>query len=339
VSIRIRALDAADKRDVEASYRIQTAAQERDIPDFPPFSWADHVGHLAYPWPGQLPFNWLAELGDAPVGVLTVELPQLDNLHMAHMDLTVHPEYRRRGVGRALHSEAVAFARSQGRRRMNGQYVTQLPGGAPREDAPAAFADAVGAKIALPEVRRRLDLDTVDTAAWADLLADAWTHAGGYSVVRWVGAAPEQYVADVAALDGRLLLDAPMGELDLEPEKVDVARIRGNEETARNRGRRLYHVGVRHDASDRLVAWTTIAFLADTTSHAWQLITIVDPAHRGHRLGLIAKIDNLEHTLAHEPGLRDVNTWNAAENTHMIAINETIGFRAVDGWVGWQQEI
>jgi GNAT superfamily N-acetyltransferase len=263
----------------------------------------------------------------------------LDNLHMAHVDLTVHPEHRRRGVGRALHSEAVAFARSQGRRRINGQYVTQLPGGAPREDAPGAFADAVGAKIALPEVRRRLDLDTVDTAAWADLLADAWTHARGYSVVRWVGAAPEQYVADVAALDGRLLLDAPMGELDLEPEKVDVARIRGNEETARNRGRRLYHVGVRHDASDRLVAWTTIAFLADTTSHAWQLITIVDPEHRGHRLGLIAKIDNLEHTLAHEPGLRDVNTWNAAENTHMIAINETIGFRAVDGWVGWQQEI
>jgi hypothetical protein len=34
-----------------------------------------------------------------------------------------------------------------------------------------------------------------------------------------------------------------------------------------------------------------------------------------------------------------IDTWNAAVNDHMIAINEAIGYRPVDGWINWQQEI
>jgi hypothetical protein len=130
-----------------------------------------------------------------------------------------------------------------------------------------------------------------------------------------------------------------MGDLDIEAEKVDVARVRANEETQRKRGRRAYHAGMREDATNRLVAWTAINFDAENPDHAWQQITIVDPAHRGHRLGLLVKIENLRQTLEHEPATRDIDTWNAAENTHMIAINETLGYRAVDGWVEWQTAI
>ena len=37
--------------------------------------------------------------------------------------------------------------------------------------------------------------------------------------------------------------------------------------------------------------------------------------------------------------MRYIDTWNAAENKPMIAINEAIGFRAVDGWVDWQHDV
>ncbi len=197
----------------------------------------------------------------------------------------------------------------------------------------------MGAKAALPEIRRRLDLDIVDRAGWSRLLADARSRASGYSVVRWIDTAPDETVGDVARLEGRLLLDAPMGDLIVEAENVDVDRIRSTEEMLRRRGRRSYHVGARHDASGRLAAWTMIAFDADTKSHAWQHITTVDPAYRGHRLGLVVKIENLLFTIAHEPDLQRINTWNATENSHMIAINEALGFRAIDGWVSWQHEI
>ncbi len=337
--LEVRPLDIDDERDVEASFRIHAAARRVDVPDFPAWSWTDHVGRLRHQWPGASSHTWLAFGDGDPHGLLTVDLPNLDNTHTAVVELIVDPDYRRRGVGTALYTTATDFVRANGRRVLQGTHVTQMPGGPVRSAAHAAFAEAMGTKAALPEIRRRLDLDTVDRAGWTELLADARPRASGYSVVTWTDSAPDEIVADVAELEARLLLDAPMGDLIVEAEKIDVARIRATEEIIRLRGRRTYQVGARHDASGRLAAWTMIALDADTTSHGWQNITIVDPTHRGHRLGLVVKIENLFLTLAHEPDLRHINTWNATENSHMIAINEALGFRAVDAWVSWQHEL
>ena len=48
--------------------------------------------------------------------------------------------------------------------------------------------------------------------------------------------------------------------------------------------------------------------------------------HRGHRLGALVKVANLERLLAEAPDARRVHTWNADENTHMNAINDAMGF-------------
>ena len=45
-----------------------------------------------------------------------------------------------------------------------------------------------------------------------------------------------------------------------------------------------------------------------------QNITIVDPAHRGHRLGMVVKLENLRHAREHRPQLAAVDTANAASN-------------------------
>jgi hypothetical protein len=91
-----------------------------------------------------------------------------------------------------------------------------------------------------------------------------------------------------------------------------------------------------HRASDRLVAWTVLGGPHDNPEHLWQNITIVDPPHRGHRLGMIVKLENLRHVRELRPKLRAVDTFNASSNEHMLAINRTMGFRAVDSWMQWQ---
>src|SRR5260370_396061 len=82
-------------------------------------------------------------------------------------------------------------------------------------------AAAVGATPALPEVRRRLDLDTVDSAVWSAMLADARQRAGGYTTRSWVGEVPDDLVDEVARLEGRMNVDAPIGDLQLEQEHYD----------------------------------------------------------------------------------------------------------------------
>ena len=83
-----------------------------------------------------------------------------------------------------------------------------------------------------------------------------------------------------------------MGDLEWEAAKVDADRIRGGE-AARPRAAGGVPHRLRHDATGRLVAWTTIDFGATPDWHAFQQITIVDPDHRGHRLGVLVKVENL----------------------------------------------
>lgn len=339
MDIAVTRLDPADQEAALRAYEIDLAAGAVDVPDLPPPSRRAFLARVADPGPGYRHEYAIARVDGVPAGFMRLDLPFLDNLHNADLEIYVHPTYRRRGVGRALHAYAVGLAARDGRKHLAGMSPTALPGGPARDGAFAAFAQSVGAYVALTDVRRRLDIAAVDDAALDGALAGAWQHAPGYSLVQWSGATPEEIVADVAYLDGRLLADAPMGDLTWEPEKVDAQRIREMEATNTRRGRQLYHTGVRHDASGRLVGWTTLSRYEDPDWHAWQLITIVDPDHRGHRIGTIVKIENLRYTLMAEPTLRYIDTFNAAENDHMISINELMGFRPVDAWHNWQQDL
>ncbi|MFE0592735.1 GNAT family N-acetyltransferase [Micromonospora echinospora] len=339
MSIVIASFDESDQAAIDAAFQVAAAAQAVDLPDFPQLSRRQFEGAIRHPMPSRSILMALATLDDVPVGHLMLHLPQAENVDNASLDLAVHPAYRRRGIGRALYGHAVRELRGQGRKRIISTSVGPLPEGPDRPAVGARFAAALGAQPALGEVRRRLVVGQVDHATHDALLADARERATGYHTVTWQAVTPEEYVADVAYLDSRLVTDSPTGDLVLEPDRVDAERVRGIERVLTARGRSPYHCGVVHEASGRLVAWSMIVVVPSVPRHADQQITIVDPAHRGRRLGLLTKIENLRYVLAHEPELREIDTWNAADNTHMIAINEQLGFRAVDAWTIWQLDI
>ena len=48
--------------------------------------------------------------------------------------------------------------------------------------------------------------------------------------------------------------------------------------------------------------------------------------HRGHRLGMLLKIANLQLLQEAAPGHPSVLTWNAEENRPMLGVNEAVGF-------------
>lgn len=336
MGISITPVEPDDQMAVDAAYRIGAAANDADVPDLPPYCRRRFEAMVRHPMPGIVARWALARLDGVPAGWLRLELPQLDNTDNALAELVVHPAYRRRGVGRALHEHGVRLLREAGRKRLVGEVVSALPGGPARDTGGDAFAAAVGARPALVEVRRRLDTTGLDRAALDALLADARAAATGYRTVRWQQTTPQEYVDDVAYLEGRLMTDAPLGDLEWEQEQVDADRIRATERALDVRGIRRYHVAALHEGSGRLVAWSMLGLGHSADWHAWQQITIVDPAHRGHRLGLLAKIENLGHALAHEPALRAIDTFNAAANEHMIRINRQLGFRPVDALTEWQ---
>ncbi len=322
-----------DEAAVDHAHDIVRAGALADTPDFPVLTRDAFAGSLRHAWPGRDFVRALGLLDGTPVGYLEICLPQRDNLGNVYIEVHVLPTHRRRGVGRALHAHAVEQARALGRQRIIGVTASQSPAG----DLPGpAFAAATGAHPALAEWRSRLDVSAVDQALLDRLAKDAWTYADGYRLVQWADRTPDDIVDDVAYLDGRLMGDAPSGDLQCEPENTDAAQIRAIETAIAARGRRSRHTGAVHVATGRLVAWTHLVLTGGQDRHAWQNITIVDPDHRGRRLGLIVKIENLAYARRHEPGLQVIDTYNAADNRHMIAINEAMGYRRVDGWTQWQ---
>jgi GNAT superfamily N-acetyltransferase len=312
------------------AYETYRACAEHDKPDLPPLSREGFVARQTNPWPGADLEHYLGWVDGVPVGYVEMELPKLDNLDNVNIDLSVRPADRRQGVGRALLDRVVERTRALGRKNVIGPVMSRHPDG-------SLFAAAVAAKPGLEEVRSRLDLPGIDQARLDAMLVDAWRHADGYHLIQWTGVPPEEIIDDVAYLDGRLNADAPTGDLAWEPEKVDAAKVREGELSRARRGRLAYNCGAMH--GDRLVAWTMIAGDADQPSHAWQNITLVDPQHRGHRLGTLVKLANLAHVRSLRPGLEIIDTFNAASNEQMLRINRAIGFRPRDSVTYWQMTV
>ncbi|GID13737.1 GNAT family N-acetyltransferase [Actinocatenispora rupis] len=317
---------------------VREAAAAADTPDMPPECREDVVGGLRVPWPAERARRWVAESDGRVVATMILSFQEVDNLDNVELDLVVHPGFRRRGIGTALHDLAVREARAAGCRRLMSESVRALPGGPASDGAGSLFARTTGATLAQTEVRRRLDVSTVDRTGLAARIAALTTDAAGYTLLGWCGAAPDDTVEGLAALQSRFLSEAPLGDLAWEPQQVDVARRRAGERSFAARGRVRYETVARHDATGEIVAWTDVNRYHRPADVWFQDITLVLPEHRGHRLGLLVKLANLAQVLDGEPAVA-VHTWNAEENAHMIAINEEMGFRAVDAWDAWQLDL
>jgi hypothetical protein len=61
--------------------------------------------------------------------------------------------------------------------------------------------------------------------------------------------------------------------------------------------------------------------------------------HRGHGLGFATKVANVAAVTQAYPAVRTINTWNAAENRHMIALNDAMGFEVVAHSTFWLKQL
>ncbi len=286
---------------------------------------------------------WLGRIGDVPIVAGEITMPLLDNRANAVVDVRTHPEFRRRGHATAMFDHVAARAREYDRTRLMGfvcDTTADRSAAARAAIAPGVlFATKVGARPVTMEVRRLLRIADIDDVQLERLRSEAVDRSAGYSVVQWEAPAPDEFVDDLAVLESRLSTDAPMEQLDWEPEDWSAARYREREARMAAADRSQLTAAARHDASGRLVALTEIGIAHSLPDLAFQWTTIVDAAHRGHRLGVLIKLANLDALRANWPSVQKINAWNAGVNDHMIAINEALGFQPIEQWREWQLDV
>jgi GNAT superfamily N-acetyltransferase len=325
--IEIHRIADDDDAAIEAWFQLRLA-WSREMPGDPGPCRTFHRAALTTPWPDEEERAYLATIDDEPVGYYAATVHYADNKDVLGCELGVKADRRRSGVGSALLTSLSGLANELGCSRL----LTEMPMDGPG----AAWARSRGARPVCELTHRRLDLTTIDVAAHDALLADAVAHSEDYTLVQWTSPVPDQHLADCAVLEGKMSTDMPLDDLQWEPEVYDTERMRRRNEMIEARGIRQYSSAAQHTTTGELVGVTTLSRLDTLPDHVDQWETIVLEQHRGHRLGLLLKIENLRFAQREEPQLRFIDTVNADSNDAMLRVNHALGFEAVRPWGEWE---
>jgi len=265
-----------------------------------------------------------ATVGGDMVGTGLLTRALRENLHAANVYAFVRPDHRRAGLGTALVRELEQLATDDARTTLQSEVFLQ-PGG---RGGPEAFAARLGYTVANRESLRELSL--ADYVAVRDeLRTEASARSEGYRIVTFDTICPEEHLESFGRLLGMLLSEIPLGELDLEDAEWTPERLRAAERRQVETGRHV-HTALAL-APDGEVAGASDVRVDDTDhAHGQVGISLVAPAHRGHRLGLALKLATHDLVAAAYPDLVSVDTSNAESNVHMNAVNDALGYRTIE---------
>ena len=242
-----------------------------------------------------------------------MEMPLRDNTRSAEVTVAVHPAQRRRGVGTALVEAMTEHGRADGRLVLNA--IVDVPLDRAADHASLSFAPKVGFEPMLSGNIRHLTVPMEDVRM-AELRAEVARarEADAYRVLTFEAPWPADYLQDQCALFQCMSTDEPHGDEGHEEEIWDAERVGENDGLRAARGARYLIAVAQHIASGRLVACTELCIGAESPAQAFQMLTVVDPTHRGHRLGLAIKLANLDLLGKSAPEVRVIVTGNASVN-------------------------
>ena len=234
-----------------------------------------------------------------------------ENAHVAWTEVSVHPDHRRKGLGRTILADLAAQAEGQHPELLfMGMTNDRVPSGEP-------FLTAMGATAGLPMKTNQLALASVDRAQlidWAKLVA-----------------------AYVQASDG--INDMPKGDLKMGDWKLTEEQIRDRESWFKQTGIQWWLLVAIHDATGEGAGFTDVTYDPKQPWVIWQQGTAVTRGHRGHGLGLWMKAVMLDRIMRERPEAKYIRTGNANTNAQMLGINTQLGFRMAWQSTLWQLPI
>jgi len=299
-----------------------------DLPDDPPWHDVQVRDYLAETMPGQRRISWVAEDDRLPEGDSRVfghvSILLLGDIGV--LEVLVHPDLRRRGLGRELVAVAARRAYLEGFSSIGVEAVGDTPA--------IRFYESLGFAREYVETRSVLNLSTVD---WLALGEMARGISSGYRVEYHPGGPPDHLLEAYA--QAKLEAQHDDSDLDLAPRSSDPQRLRDSLDTLHKRGLKPYIVLAVHEATGVVAGLTEVVVPAQHPQRADQYDTIVVRDHRGYGIDRAIKARMLFELRSAEPTLLEVQTWNAQHNESMLKVNAELGFLPDRDWYEYGADV
>ncbi|MDN3356771.1 GNAT family N-acetyltransferase [Actinomadura sp. DC4] len=321
---RVQRLHEVSDSDVAAWRDVLAASMAHDLPGEPAPT-LDHVhGDLSTVGLESHHRLWVAKRGDEVTGVARLRLfDGTGRSHLGQFCLDVHPDHRRRGVGTLLLETIAEAAREEKRRSIVVEASSDTPG--------MAFLEARGFTCVLS-----LSLLLLNVHDAGDPTEIVHAEHPDYRLTRWLGVVPSEF-AQTFATAKSAMGDMPTGDMDYGTTTWDTDRVRDMAEVVEKRGDTLLTVAALH--RDEIAGFTELVIPVGDGTRAIQYDTAVVPGHRGNGLGLWVKAAMLDWLRAEWPAVGEIETDNAEDNEHMLAVNERLGFRPLRKTRQYQYEL
>ncbi len=297
---------------------------------------------------------FLARTGDEIVGAGSLEFERSTSRDVELM-VSVDPARRDPALADALYERLEHEARALGRTNAIEYSSTATDvrgldeadvirpssgiGGLPRAADSVRLLLARGYSLGLVERASVHDLRADPSPIRAMLEAAERTAGSDYEAVWWCGRTPDEYVDAYAYAISRMSTDAPHGDIDVEEETWDAARIRAREDRVASIDQLWGITAVVHRPSGRIVAFNELVLGADRTDTTENYGTLVLAEHRGRRLGTIVKCLGLLKWREVAPDSPAVFTFNAEVNRYMLDVNEAAGFVPMHWEGAWNKQL
>ncbi|GAA2162976.1 acetyltransferase (GNAT) family protein [Humibacillus xanthopallidus] len=283
---------------------------------------------VRFDFPGEREEGAVAMVDGSPAGWARVFFPERDNLDKCWTQLEVDPQHRGEGLGSAL----VTWTEERARAAKRDMLLTEVfvPVGARESHADREFALRRGYAVSSVEIVRSLPLpvDRDAVARHQERASEAMGDA--YELSVHVNGVPHELRQGVCDASNRLILDAPTGDVEFEPESMTVEDYQVMLDQQRDAGRTIITTVALHRETGAVAAYTDLVMPSGDPHIVFQWGTLVLPEHRGHRLGMAVKIANLEELTRLAPERRTVQTMNDEQNPWMVEINKDLGFEIIE---------
>lgn len=321
---------AGERELFRTAYAVIQGASEQEFPSAIP---VDEAWTLVDSPPPEYRFSCLAAVdGEKVVGAAWLTWSLAENRELLVAELGVEASHRRRGIGSALLEASKAAALADGRNALLGGTFSSYGEG---PGAGAAFAAARGFVSQYAALHLVLNYPV---NGLGELAADVAPHHQDYTLATWPDGCPDEFVDQYCDLLSLIDDEVPLDDLELEAKRWTPERLRSVEARRRTAGH-LTSTTVAIAPDGSLAGYTELTGKPQQPERLDQHDTLVRPNHRGHRLGLALKIANLQALQTRTTHPATIHTSNAATNAAMIAVNDQLGFRAVEHQHIWVQEV